>query len=49
MHPIKIPMIFCTDIEKSILSQVPVVHNYNPSYSGGRHQEDRDLKPVSGK
>jgi hypothetical protein len=25
---------------------VPVAHAYNPSYSGGRHQEDRSLKPA---
>jgi hypothetical protein len=23
-----------------------VAHAYNPSYSGGRDQEDQDLKPV---
>jgi hypothetical protein len=27
-------------------SQVPVAHVYNPSYSGGQDQEDRDLKPA---
>jgi hypothetical protein len=26
-------------------SQVPVVHAYNPSYSGGRNQEDCSSKP----
>jgi hypothetical protein len=25
---------------------VPVAHVYNPSYSGGQDQEDRDLKPA---
>jgi hypothetical protein len=24
---------------------VPLVHTYNPSYSGGRDQEDHGLKP----
>jgi hypothetical protein len=24
----------------------PVAHTYNPSYSGGRGQEDRGLKPA---
>jgi hypothetical protein len=27
-------------------SQAPVAHSCNPSYSGGRDQEDRSLKPV---
>jgi hypothetical protein len=27
-------------------SQVPVVHTYNPSYLGGRDQEDRSSKPA---
>jgi hypothetical protein len=26
-------------------SQAPVAHTYNPSYSGGRDQEDLGLKP----
>jgi hypothetical protein len=26
--------------------RVPVAHTYNPSYSGGRDQEDRGSKPV---
>jgi hypothetical protein len=25
---------------------VPLAHTYNPSYSGGRDQEDRGLKPA---
>jgi hypothetical protein len=25
---------------------VPVVHTYNPSYSGGRDQEDPGLNPT---
>jgi hypothetical protein len=29
-----------------VLSQVPVAHACNPSYSGGRDQEDRGLKPA---
>jgi hypothetical protein len=29
-------------------SQTPVAHTYNPSYSGGRDQEDCDLKPAPG-
>jgi hypothetical protein len=28
-----------------ILSQAPVAHAYNPSYSGGRDQEDQGSKP----
>jgi hypothetical protein len=28
------------------MSWVPVAHAYNPSYSGGRDQEDRALKPA---
>jgi hypothetical protein len=27
-------------------SQAPVTHAYNPSYSGGRDQEDWGLKPA---
>jgi hypothetical protein len=27
-------------------SWAPVAHFYNPSYSGGRDQEDPDLKPA---
>jgi hypothetical protein len=26
-----------------------VAHAYNPSYSGGRNQEDHGLKPAKGK
>jgi hypothetical protein len=26
-------------------SQAPVAHAYNPSYSGGSHQEDHGLRP----
>jgi hypothetical protein len=29
-------------------SQAPVAHACNPSYSGGRHQEDHSLKPAQG-
>jgi hypothetical protein len=28
------------------MSQVPVAHNCNPSYSGGRDQEDHSSKPA---
>jgi hypothetical protein len=28
------------------LSQELVAHSYNPSYSGGRDQEDQGLKPA---
>jgi hypothetical protein len=28
------------------LSQALVTHAYNPSYSGGRDQEDQSLKPA---
>jgi hypothetical protein len=31
---------------KTKYSPVPVTHACNPSYSGGRDQEDRDLKPA---
>jgi hypothetical protein len=33
-------------IKISTCSQVPVAHTYNPSYSGGNHQEDWCLKPA---
>jgi hypothetical protein len=32
--------------KKAVSSQVPVVHTYNPSYSGGRDQEDCGSKPA---
>jgi hypothetical protein len=28
------------------ISRAPVAHTYNPSYSGGRDQEDWGLKPT---
>jgi hypothetical protein len=30
-------------------SWAPVAHTYNPSYSGGRDQEDHDSKPAPDK
>jgi hypothetical protein len=33
-------------IEQFKKSQVPVVHTCNPSYSGGRDQEDLGSKPA---
>jgi hypothetical protein len=33
-------------MQKQKLSWVPVVHTCNPSYSGGRDQEDHCLKPA---
>jgi hypothetical protein len=33
-------------VYKKKLSWAPVAHTYNPSYSGGRDQEDRSLKPA---
>jgi hypothetical protein len=38
--------LFVKDIGKS---QVPVAHTCNPSYSGGRDQEDPGSKSVLGK
>jgi hypothetical protein len=35
--------------ENRIISQVPVVHTCNLSYSEGRDQEDHGSKPASGK
>jgi hypothetical protein len=34
------------DIQKEIVSRAPVSHTYNPSYSGGRDQEDHGSKPA---
>jgi hypothetical protein len=31
---------------ESMLSLVPVAHTYNPSYSGGRDQEDHGSQPA---
>jgi hypothetical protein len=33
-------------LHKTWLGQVPVAHAYNPSYSGGRDQEDHGSKPA---
>jgi hypothetical protein len=33
-------------VKKIVLSWVPVAHAYNPSYSGGRYQDDCGLKPA---
>jgi hypothetical protein len=33
-------------IKKMTIGQVLVAHTCNPSYSGGRDQEDHDLKPT---
>jgi hypothetical protein len=34
------------DFKKNDMSQVPVAHAYNPSYSGCRDQEDCGLKSA---
>jgi hypothetical protein len=31
---------------KKLINQVLVAHTYNPSFSGGRDQEDRGSKPA---
>jgi hypothetical protein len=31
-----------------VFTQAPVAHAYNPSYSGGRDQEDHGSKPAQG-
>jgi hypothetical protein len=33
-------------LRNNLDSQTPVAHACNPSYSGGRQQEDTDLKPA---
>jgi hypothetical protein len=35
--------------KKKKVSCAPVAHTYNPSYSGGKDQEDVCLKPTLGK
>jgi hypothetical protein len=35
--------------KKMVVGQVLVAHACNPSYSGGRDQEDHDSKPPLGK
>jgi hypothetical protein len=35
--------------KKIMLNWAPVAHACNPSYSGGRDQEDQGLKPALGK
>jgi hypothetical protein len=37
---------FIKVISKQRNSWVPMAHAYNPSYSGGRDQEDHGLKPA---
>jgi hypothetical protein len=37
---------FCLKKILSNLSRAPVPHTCNPSYSGGRDQEDQGLKPA---
>jgi hypothetical protein len=37
------------DVRKSLFSQALVTHAYNPSYTGGRDQEDCSLKSAPGK
>jgi hypothetical protein len=34
---------------KPLISQVPMIHTCNPSYSRGKDQEDCSLKPFLGK
>jgi hypothetical protein len=38
-----------SSIKKHLWSWVLVAHTYNPSYSGGRDQEDNGLKPAQAK
>jgi hypothetical protein len=33
------------EVLQKIKRRVPVTHTYNPSYTGGRDQEDHGLKP----
>jgi hypothetical protein len=40
-----VPSIYPLSIKKIGTGRVPVAHTYNPSYSGGRNQEDDILKP----
>jgi hypothetical protein len=43
-----IHLIELQDSEKANFSQALVAHAYNPSYSGGRDQEDHNSKPDQG-
>jgi hypothetical protein len=38
--------VWLSNIESPKMSQVPVVHTCNPSYLGGRDQEDPSSKPA---
>jgi hypothetical protein len=44
---------FMSDLHRrhltSMVSQAPVAHAYNPSYSGGRDWEDCSSKPTQGR
>jgi hypothetical protein len=44
--PVRSSSYMCMSGKKAVSSQVPVVHTYNPSYSGGRDQEDCGSKPA---
>jgi hypothetical protein len=37
------------EVVELLRSGEPVAHTYNPSYSGGRDQEDHGSKPALGK
>jgi hypothetical protein len=38
--------LLCSDLRTFLSSQVTVGHHGNPSYSGGRDQDDSSLKPA---
>jgi hypothetical protein len=41
--------LFYSDYQNTYSARHPVAHAYNPSYFGGRDQEDLGLKPAPGK
>jgi hypothetical protein len=49
IHPYLFKLTHLILTAKRYPSQAPVVHTYNPSYSGGRDQEDHGLKPAPDK
>jgi hypothetical protein len=42
----KVNVVVVLSTQEWIQSQAPVAHSCNPSYSGGRDQEDYGLKPA---
>jgi hypothetical protein len=49
LKPTEMLINFNIILKNFILGQAPVAHACNPSYSGGRDQEDHSSQPAPGK